>query len=168
MISLGYDLVGKWLSISSSCCLFCIWRNSWKILWSVMIPDMVSNVYILVCRFWSTLKVGSRCVFSDCETRHFPCSGHTARGAGLRWDPSFGGMTPRMASSQGRGVLLRWRHAGQSETTATVGHFMRTKWQCGWVVGCSHVWLQILPEDWRHMHRWDWKLWGWTRTTGRT
>lgn len=87
MILTGYDLVGKWLSISSSC-LFCIWRNSWKILCSAAVTASMTHVCTLVWRFPGALNVASRCVFSDCGTRHF-CAPGLRRGCRALTGPCF-------------------------------------------------------------------------------
>lgn len=46
---------------------------------------LMTNVCTLVWRFPSTLKVGSRCVFSDCGTRHFCVPGTLSGVQGSDW-----------------------------------------------------------------------------------
>lgn len=121
----GYDLTGKWLGVSSSCCSLCIniWGNSRKTLSVQWLLLTATNARVLVSGP-DTLKRCLRCVLGDRWTGHCRCSGHGQglQGCDRREHCGYRLLCgpPGMASSMGGGVPSRAgvgdvRHAGSPE-----------------------------------------------------
>lgn len=125
-------------------------------------------------------KVVSSCVCNDYWTRHFPCSGHSERSAGL-W---LAGLGPWLwwdagVSATWHGFLTRKRSTiieeGSVEACQVVKNYSHyyalldnqiEMWVGRWIEG-SDAPGKCRAED-SNLDRWDLKPWGWTRTKGRT